>query len=54
MNASEILSHSIQADFRSEAGHLVLVIECPVSQMPELIIRETHFGNGSCPCGHLI
>lgn len=54
MNATEIETHSIQADLRTDAGHLVMIVECPISQQPEMIIRETAFGNGSCACGHLV
>lgn len=46
--ATAIKTHTIQTDFRSEAGERVLVIECPESQRVELV-RVFRNGFGYCP-----
>lgn len=51
---AKITAHVMYLDTRTEAGHWIYVVECPVSQQPELVRRFDRFANANCPCGHLI
>ena len=53
MNANDDIFHSVIMDCRTERGHLIYVIDCPISKKPELIIRETLHGS-HCSCGFAI
>lgn len=48
---SKITAHGIMMDTRSEAGHWVFVVECPVTQQVELIRRFDGRSNAYCVCG---
>lgn len=48
---SKITAHGIMMDTRSEAGHWVFVVECPVTQQVELIRRWDAYSNSYCVCG---
>lgn len=50
MTTNDDIFHSIIMDTRTERGHLIYVIDCPISKKPELIIREVLNGS-TCTCG---
>jgi hypothetical protein len=46
-----IPEHVIVLDTRTEAGHYIVVIECPYTEMPELVIRADKYAEVLCACG---